>query len=238
MASDLRELQEGVGEDVAPISGDLGEVVYSPASSIKKGRFYVLGLNPGGDGQLNRDTGEAHTVGSHLDRMLDRADHSVWDEDWINGMEPEEARRGVHRYQRALAEILGHLGVEDASKRDVFTTNLIFTTTPTAAHLHDFDALADVCWRAHERFIDVVQPEVIVCVGNGGRQSAYGWVYSKLQREVEEERFRVRGKLGSTYLATGNLRGRETRVLGVPHLSRFSMSPRALKWASGQLTRD
>ncbi len=230
--NDLRTLQRLVRAALDAIEDDVGEVVYGPASSLRRGKFYVLGLNPGGEGQLS-PTGTAHTVGSHLGLMLDRSIHSVWDEDWIKGMEPDPARFGAHRYQRGLAEILRRLGVGEEEKRQVFTSNLIFTTTPTAAHLRDdFEALAELCWAAHELFLDVVRPEVVICVGNGGKHSAYGWVLAKLASGAREERFRVIGHQVSTYVASGTLGGRQVKVLGLPHLSRFNVAADAVKWAA------
>ncbi|MCU8079107.1 hypothetical protein L5M16_11060, partial [Shewanella sp. SM103] len=64
------------------ILDDIGEVVYSSHETLRKGDVYLLGLNPGGSGQTNPDTGVPYTIRSHLQRMLKRNENSFYDESW------------------------------------------------------------------------------------------------------------------------------------------------------------
>ena len=53
-----------------------GEVIYSSKDTFKKGKYYFLGLNPGGEGFV--------TIKEHLNQFLSRTDNSFFDDSWNN----------------------------------------------------------------------------------------------------------------------------------------------------------
>ena len=106
------------------ILDDIGEVVYSSHETLRKGDVYLLGLNPGGSGQTNPDTGVPYTIRSHLQRMLKRNENSFYDESWENG-QSKYPKCGAP-LQKRVVELLKGIDIDDP--RTVCASNIIFKT--------------------------------------------------------------------------------------------------------------
>ena len=90
-----------------------GEVIYSSKDTLKKGKYYFLGLNPGGEGFIS--------IKNHLNNFSLKTDNSFFDDSWNNcekGKAPLQLRD-----QYLFEKILNY------DLRNVFATNLIFETT-------------------------------------------------------------------------------------------------------------
>ena len=225
LARDHAKLQSRIALHLEAIAGMEGEVVYSPHTTLGPGKFYVVGLNPGGRGQPHPETGDNYTIQTHVERMVTRVEHSYQDEIWENkhGKHP----KGEAVLQKTMCAVLRDLGQSDI--RSVFTTNLIFKTTPSDKDLDDFKHLAEVCWRVHEWFLELVQPSVILCVGNGEEKSAYAYVRQKLDGTGERTGELKPGKRRCK-VCTVHHKGRSILLMGLPHLSLFTLRPDEVEW--------
>lgn len=189
--------------DIDLIAGHDGEVVYSAESTLGKGDFYYLGLNPGGAGHVK--------VGEHLRRFNGRKENAFFDEVWSNrNGHPAQGGATLQRRVQCLFDDFFKCGT-----RNVFATNLIFKTTPSAATLNY--GLAGYCWRVHERALKIVHPKVIISCGNGSSGSAFSFISDIYDGKCHEEKF---GNF-SMKTTTVKIFGENVLVLGFPHLSRF-----------------
>jgi len=188
------------------IENDYGEVIYSSKEKFTKGKYYFLGLNPGGSGYIK--------INDHLNEYRKRT-QDQWSEDDIN--KPPLLKKRAEE----LFKILNY------KLCDVFSTNLIFKTTPNADSLNF--GFAGLCWGVHLLALSIVQPEVIITCGNDKKESAFSFIldlYSdrncapdkKLFEEYTiSEPLKISIKFSKIYI-----QDRPTLLIGLPHLSRFN----------------
>lgn len=184
-----------------------GRVLYSAATSLRKGRVYVLGLNPGGDpnwfdGRIRDNIFPINEENAYLD------------ESW-GGRQP-----GEHPLQKRISFLVEEqLGL---NIRRVCASNLIFVRSQSAAKLSDFKKTADLCWPAHEAILNIVRPEALIVFGN-----SYNSPFSYLIEKVENIKWAKDFPSGhgnwNCRLFEGELVGRHVYVIGLPHLSRFNI---------------
>lgn len=145
-----------------------GTVFYSGRDAFSNpSRLYLLGLNPGGS--PIEQVGE--TLSWHSDRVLhnEPANWSAYrDESW-RGEVP-----GTSGMQPRVLHALSELGLDPGR---VPSSNLIFVRTAREVGLKGrIFALADACWAFHERVIDTLEIDVVLCFGRTSGE----WVRSKL----------------------------------------------------------
>ena len=190
-----------------------------PRVSLKPGRLYLVGFNPGDqhvDPEGPRDeslewwvTQEArlkHSYSSYLD---------------------EAAAAGGHQQRvRDLLDRYGDGATREDRIRSTFATNLYFFGTRKAEELAEYPPELINCWEYHKTFLEIVQPEMIVCSGNGWRSA-----YSEVKRAVMADGRTIQDLADRSVSSTGRVKAfvctpgwsaetRGTLVLGVPHLSR------------------
>lgn len=181
-----------------------GEVIYSSHHTLKKGDIYLLGLNPGGAGFIK--------IREHLNGMLIREENSYLDESWGKGASPLQQRINW------LLEKLGY------NTWEVCASNLIFVTSKNAG-LINF-GLAGYCWNFHEHVLNIVQPETIICYGNSVL-SPFMFIHEMYgidgKNKVAIETFDYGDKIVKCKHFKCRIQGRETLIIGLPHLSRFEI---------------
>lgn len=203
-----------------------GAVLFSSRETLRPGRFYLLGLNPGG--VPNRET-----IGDSLTALHRYTKNAYLDEVWA-GCPKGEAPIQVR--VRTLAAWLG-LGT-----RKLCASNLVFRRTRGDSGL-DWPRDADSCWPVHELVLGQVNPDVILAFGNGN-VSPYGYL-RRLHRTrydswPDEDEFIPEGcesKRCKSFNTT--LHGRLRLVLGFPHFRRFSLEGRedVAAWVKGHVSR-
>ena len=134
-----------------------GTVFYSGRDAFSNpSRLYLLGLNPGGS--PSEQAGE--TLAWHSHRVLheEPANWSAYhDESW------QGASPGTWGMQPRVLHALRRLGLDPGR---VPSSNLIFVRSPRAIDLKGRKPeLADACWAFHERVIDTLKINVILCFG-------------------------------------------------------------------------
>lgn len=134
-----------------------GTVFYSGRDALSNpSRLYLLGLNPGGS-PLEQ---ARETLAWHSHRVL-HEEPSNWsayrDESW-QGKAP-----GTWGMQPRVLHALRRLGLNPGR---VPSSNLIFVRSPRAIDLKGREReLADACWTFHERVINQLDINVVLCFG-------------------------------------------------------------------------
>ncbi len=213
---DLAELERLRSETMRRISEagiDLdksGAVLYNGWSTLSERTLYVMGLNPGGDEK------------DHLDNTIRK---SLIERCWQYSAYEAECWgsfcRGKSPHQMRVKRLCAMFG---CSPVDVFAANAIFVRTCNSRRIDP--SLWAKCWPIHQWFLSVVKPKVVLCLGNGEGLSPF----SLLRQACENPDFvKIDGgfRNGRWFRArVPAVGGADTVVVGVPHPSRFPISPR------------
>ena len=172
-----------------------GSVFYTGRSAFeRRSPLYVLGLNPGGDPDLQRD----ETIAADIAQF--RSQPANWsayrDESW-RGKAP-----GSHGMQPRVLHMMRRLGLQP---HEVPASNVVFVRSATEAELNfEKAALLKACWPVHEAVIDALQCRTVLCFGG----TAGRWVRSILRADTPFGRFRetnARGWLNEAHLNSEGL---------------------------------
>lgn len=98
----------------------------------------------------------------------------------------------------------------------MLATNLVFSQSRNDTGITP--GMAKQCWPVHEALLSIVQPSLIVAFGNSGF-SPYGFIHSLYGGEQEYQRA-DHGDWNLKQFQT-SISGRQTTVIGLPHLSRY-----------------
>lgn len=154
-----------------------GTVFYSGRDAFSSpSRLYLLGLNPGGS-----PVEQARETLSWSSNGVLHEEPDNWsayrDESW-RGAPP-----GTYRMQPRVLHLLRRLGLDPGR---VPSSNLIFVRSAREIDLkgrgHE---LANACWAFHERVINTLSIEVVLCFGG----TAGDWVRRKLGAREHVETF-------------------------------------------------
>ena len=206
-----------------PILEEKGATLYSSFNTLSCGKFYVLGLNPGGPA----DSGK--TLAESLDALPEQQDNAYLDEDWSSPSRSFGA--GRHPLQRHLFELMREIGQD---LRNVCSSNLIFTRSPDLNGA-DYPSRGHVCWPVHQMILDAVKPNVIIAFGNGDI-SPYAFLALKHQESMgvwpEEVTHPAKYWTWQCKAFQTQIQGRDILVLGLPHLSRYTITgrPEVVNW--------
>ena len=197
-----------------------GALLYSSHATIRPGKIYFLGLNPGGQG--------GPSLRERLAILLSQEHNAYFDEVWENRGGSYD--KGEAPLQRRVKWLLSELG---ANPRDVLSTNLIFMQSRNASGVSLEQA--ELCWPVHEVLLNIVRPRIILTFGNSSSSqngfSAYSYLYT------------LYGKRYQHYASSGHsnwsIKGFNAHmpwgavfVAGLPHLSRYDPTnkPGVVDW--------
>jgi hypothetical protein len=209
-----------------PILDHSGAVLYSSFQTLRPGRIYILGLNPGGD--------NGHSIRKCLDSLPYYDENSYMDEDWST--EKRHYDVGGHPLQQHLKWLIENLGYD---LKNVCASNLIFTRS-SGQWGADYPIHADLCWKVHELIIELVKPDVLIVFGNGSI-SPYDYLLRKHYghtgswpriQTIESGHSNWKCKSFSMRLDDNRF-----TVVGLPHLSRYSVEnkPWVLDWVKQKI---
>jgi len=122
--------------------------------------------------------------------------------------------------------VLENLGIAPSK---VCASNLVFAGTNDATGINE--NLIPVCWKIHEKILEIVQPKYILCFGNSVF-SPYGILKSKFYKDKLEDNI---GANHGNWKVKGfetSINGRLVYIAGVPHLSRYDITTKhdVLEW--------
>jgi hypothetical protein len=215
MMSTVERLQCLSREVLKPILHNSGHLLYSAAATVRPGRIYLLGHNPGG---CPGDEVE-ESLERSIEEITTKTSNEYLDDSW-NGRAP-----GSSVLQKRVRWLLEHLGEQ---VREVCASNLIFARSNDAASSR-YAELADMCWPVHEYLLRVVQPTFVLVFGNSNELSPYHYIKGKLGVAVEHEPHS--SGHGNWQLKACQLHG-GTMLVGLPHLSRYAIDnhPEIIRW--------
>jgi len=210
------------------ILNEHGGILYSSFSTLKPGKFYILGLNPGGI------QGSGDTIAQCLDDLPQYKENAYLDENWSS--DSRHYRKGGHPLQQHILQLMQQLG-EDL--RQVCAANLIFTRSRDQ-HGAGFPEHGHLCWPVHQMILGIVKPAVIIAFGNGAI-SPYAFLALKHQETLGEQ---PREATHPAEYREWHCKAFQTRignrkllVLGIPHLSRYTTEgrPSVIKWIKDKI---
>jgi uracil-DNA glycosylase len=217
---DIMEIRDQIISEVIRYLGEdakrSGSVLYNGWNTLCPSRgLYIMGFNPGG----NPDQSMRLEQSLHDDKLM-RNFSSYQDECWYDKCREDCTNTNHHgdkphqKRVRRLAEILGYSNI-----REVFAANAIFVRSRDQNTLADRKTLFDKCWPIHQQFLSIVQPKIILCLGNGERSSAFAFLKEKLKaNEITSGNVKV--FVSKIPMANGMVL--ESKVIGVRHPSRFN----------------
>jgi hypothetical protein len=149
---------------------DLSGIVFYSGRNAFKGKkdLYIIGLNPGGSAELQRD----ETIARHTKTTLANINHD-WseykDEIWRSN------KPGAYGLQPRILHLLGVLKL---SPYHVPASNICFVRSSREKMISDkLYAYSELCWAFHQKVIDELEVKIILCFG----KSAGSIVRRKLQ---------------------------------------------------------
>lgn len=199
--------------DILDVSG---QVLYSGASTLRRGEVYLLGLNPGGD----PSNPALMTIRQSLDRLLsdDMAENGVRQREWNSYV--HATWKGRDTLQRRILWLLRQLGLDPLA---VAASNLLFPRSRDEKSFRD-EPCADMCWAVHEQVLEIVQPTWVLTYGN----TPYRFLRNRFG-VLNERRFPAGH--GGWECRSFEVPG-QFRVVGVPHMSLYAIDrhPEVVDW--------
>ncbi|HQY59317.1 MAG: hypothetical protein V9G17_04655 [Nitrospira sp.] len=218
----IKEVLESTATSLEKLGRSSFSVFYSnPWMTLEKGKYYIVGLNPGGaEKPSDRQDHASLSVRYGADGKKDWSAYLVESEGekWESALQPNIS---------AFANCCMAGGRE--SLRRIFSTNAIFARSPDSSGIAGKkDELFNQSWPWHVKFLERVRPEIIIAISNreGSSRSAYQ-LFSKHLEGVSPlgdpieayGTFSIKGQKGRYRLSSGPL---DVRLIGLPHLSRWS----------------
>jgi hypothetical protein len=178
-----------------------GATLYSSFDTIRKGKLYVMGLNPGGSDKL--------TIEKSLDLIQD-SEYNEYTTEW-------DRPAGEHPLQKNIRAIVEQFGL---MTQDVCASNLIFIRSIGQAGAgyesrHKY-------WGIHRLILETVKPKIIIAFGNGPI-SPYRHLSEMVKNKTEEDSiYSGHGKFKCVSFK-GDIENLRLTVIGLPHLSRYHL---------------
>ncbi len=192
-----------------------GAILYTTFDTVRKGDYYIIGLNPGGNPNQPDDKYPLYSEMT-IEKSLKECklqDYNEYTKIWIEGRPLMPLQRNVNYLAEKFLQ---------KDSIEICCTNLIFKVTKDAVKLTpEFDVLANLCWDVHKMLLDIIQPRIIIAFGNQDKLSPFHFLRHKAGFPTLKERLANHGKYYRIKYFKGTIEGRETIVLGLPHLSRY-----------------
>lgn len=189
-----------------------GKVFYSGFKTYQDAKVFFIGYNPGGRGNVS--------LGQRLSRF-EPGDY--------NHFESEHWRKKedgwVHNTLQLRAQkLFRELGLQLPT--EVFTTNLYFTHTVTAKELDgpEFNEHKSACWSVVRHFLLAVPARIVLCNSHQTFFELAGFIdpeEAKASNPFADARGRDAGQHPGVLVRDFTLEGKQLRLIGFPHLSRF-----------------
>lgn len=190
-----------------------GSVFYSGRDAFKsKSPLYVLGLNPGG----NPDIQSQETVSKHTVKVLnDMPDNwsAYRDESW---RDTQPGRTGM---QPRVLHLLNRLSLDPGI---VPSSNVVFLRSARERDIkNEYQSLAELCWPFHQAAIEQLEPKAILCFG----LMAGGFVRKKLEAHQQVDEFVEMNRRRWNSRAFSNNRGQLVVVATHPSIADWTTQP-------------
>lgn len=199
-------------EKLNKIFNEEGYLFNSSIETLKKGDIYILGLNPGG----KIFGGENNKLLTNLENLFNEKNNNFLDEYWK--CEKLELK---NPFQKRIDVLFKKLG---KNLRCICSSNLIFIRSKSQYEIYkEFNNYAEICWEVHKEILNIVKPNVILCIGNGEDISSYSFI-KKLYKYNSETKLESGRKNWKIKLIHIELNGNKITVIGLPHLSWYNIN--------------
>ena len=224
-----------------------GWVPYSGLDTLKQGDYYFMGYNPGegwDNGPLLETTNNLKDWSAYtqqcwrccrtrckhapLGECYSPCRHSPCEHMECSGRLREDKRK---RHQNNVIKLMRLLGREPER---IFSANAIFIESSKAKDLQDADRLWQKCWRVHQKFLALVRPKWVVCLGNGEELSSFQLMKQMATKPVQKvlnpcnpdcpPHYRTGKLLHASFDLGDAFPLNDVNLLGVPHPTRFTIS--------------
>ena len=218
----IEELEVSDPKSAQMLLGCKYSVFYSnPFTTLEEGPIYTLGLNPGG-------TPTDETI-FQLEDMTFFQNNPNWSEYLSEKWKSKNGQYGPGeaplqgRVREVLGFILKEIGREPKIEK-TFATNLYFFRSPDGKMLQKYGRGNYDCWKYHERFLEIIRPKIIVCIGNSRSFSPFSELANRYKINLPSTNIKpLYGTfwLKSFFLERPSWDREKVLVLGLPHFSRF-----------------
>ena len=200
VAAVVQKAKESLDKETLESSGT---ILYSSSATLKPGKYYFLGLNPGG-----ADDG-TKTIQESLENLTDFSENAYLEENWSSAS--RQYGKGGHPLQQNYQFLFSELR---EALDSVCASNLIFRRSVSEKGAR-YEELVDRCWRVHEAILEIVRPKAIITFG----RQPFNFIKRTRCGDDRQDRPAGHGKWiwRSSTLATGE------RLVGLPHLSRYAL---------------
>jgi len=190
-----------MGEDILKHSG---RFMHNPVSVLRKGDYYHLGINPGGDPGM-----ENTPLEQEIREWSKKDTHAICAEHWKG------------QYQPTVKAVCREVGIE---VEELCSSNLYFCRSRDEASIPlDPKKTLGAFWHVHEAVLDIVKPKCIFVFGTGeGKfpaildlmRNSKGRPLSRIEEKT------IKGDRGySCRVVDGEYQGRPLKLIGIPHPS-------------------
>lgn len=194
---------------VTKLHEESGSIIYSGNSTLKKGKHYFLGTNPGGNKLDYKDT-----ILNQL--RLSGEKNEYFEGNWGN---PQHQNNIIHLFNSLEIDL-----------KKTFSTNTCFIRSPgEIAYSRDLKKDAEITfWPIQEYFLSIVKPKFIIANGSKARDLFWKKIFKNnfADNKVEtDNKFKYKNSANkSCYLFYGDLdlksdSLKNVTVLAMPHLS-------------------
>ena len=189
-----------------------GALIYSSLKTLYPSNIYFLGINPGG--VLNQSS----TILDHFRFMRQNPDFNEYS-DWVWSPGGNTMPKSESILQKRIQYLLSSLAI---NTRYVFGSNLIFKRSKLEQEIkQNFKIWAEKCWSLHEKFLSIVDPSVIIILGNNG----FEFLRKKMINNSELSYFKTdHGQGWMCKHLTGDILDKKRNIIMIPHLSRFAIN--------------
>ncbi|MFC5046658.1 hypothetical protein ACFSTE_10450 [Aquimarina hainanensis] len=218
--SELNDFKEFVKSTLGETAHKSGTLLYSHARSLKKGKFLMIGLNPGGD---------PHAIPTTILESLthfETDNYRPYVADWENGK--------THRFKKNL-ETIGKILNMDL--QELCITHLFMYRTYNKPKIDKIElekSLAII-----DRIIKIVDPEIIITFGKLTfekiKEHYYNRNYSVIDTH-DESSGQGRWVIKSSYAFGIN----KVKFIGLPHLNTYTIynKPSKIAWLEKQVETE
>ncbi|MGP8261083.1 MAG: hypothetical protein ACLQM6_14145 [Acidobacteriaceae bacterium] len=210
-----RQNVEKIRQIAEEMDGDLlgreGWVLYSSYTTLSRGDYYFLGVNPAGS-----EEDHPKTVRYSLEQLVactkDADKNQYLDISWYDDPEDKRRRPLQERFRFLFADALG------VNPRSVCASNLIFKSSKKAEDAEGYP-MAKKCWSFHETIIrEIVKPRVIITHGS----LPFDFISDKLGGKLLEKP-RLCNWANWTWRCS-RLEQTGQKLVGLPHLSIYDIA--------------
>jgi hypothetical protein len=209
-------------DDVSVLLSDIidnsGAVLYSAWETVRPGEMYIMGLNPGGDPEIIRDSirGELNSIKTGMRSC------NAYLEPWR-----PNSRTPLQVHMINLIECINR------NIEEICASNLVFLRSRNQSGV-SFN-LADLCWPVHQYIIRIIQPKYLLVFGNGAL-SPYSFLRKKhfqfYNYMPKEDVIDSGHGVWKCRAFQTTIEDSKMTVVGLPHLSRYRADdkPRVIDW--------